>query len=60
MKLPEKWHKAVEQNSEYVVQIKFLVKMENVSFIFTSKLKELFGQPINRTELSVFSHSCPR
>ena len=46
MKLPEKWQRVVEQNSEYVAQIKFLVKMKNVSFfIFTQKLKEFFGQP---------------
>ena len=32
-KLPEKWQKAVEQNGEYIVQ--FLVKVKNVSFIFT-------------------------
>ena len=33
MKLPEKWQKVVEQNGEYIVQ--FLVKVKNVSFIFT-------------------------
>ena len=27
--------------------IKFLVKIKNVSFIFTLKLKELFGRPEN-------------
>ena len=37
MKLPEKWQKAVEQNGEYVVQIKFLVKMKNVSFFKINK-----------------------
>ena len=35
-KLPEKWQKVVKQNSEYIhCSIKFLVKMKNVSFIFT-------------------------
>ena len=34
MKLPEKWQKIVEQNGENYL-IKFLVKMKNVSFIFT-------------------------
>ena len=46
MKLPEKWQKVVEQNSEYLVH--FLVKMKNVFFFFFNlkkKKKELFGQP---------------
>ena len=34
MKLPGKWKKVVEQNSEYIFSVKFLVKMKNVSFIF--------------------------
>ena len=50
MKFPGKWQKVVEQNNDYVVMllhcsIKFLMKMKNVSFIFTEKPKELFGQP---------------
>ena len=35
MKLPGKWQKVVEQNSECAVSIKFLVKMKNEPFIFT-------------------------
>ena len=40
MKLPEKWQKVLEQNGEYVVSKKFLVKMKHVSFIFTLKTKQ--------------------
>ena len=40
MKLPKKWQWICSS-------IKFLVKIKNVSFIFTLKLKELFGQPKN-------------
>ena len=41
MKLPEKWQKIIEQDDEYV-SIKFLVKMKNVSFILTWKIKGTF------------------
>ena len=40
MKLPEKWQKVSEQNGEYVVSKKFLVKRKHVSFIFTLKTKQ--------------------
>ena len=43
MKLPEKWQKVVEQNSECAVSIKFLVKMKKC--VFNPKSKELLGQP---------------
>ena len=34
MKLPGKWQKVVEQNSECAVSIKFLVKMKYVSYFY--------------------------
>ena len=42
MELLEKWQKVVKQNG---CSTKLLVKMKNVSFIFTQKLKEFLGQP---------------
>ena len=49
MKLPEKWQKLEEKNDEHIVhpsenEMKILVNMKNVSFIFTSKRKEFVGQ----------------
>ena len=47
MKLPEKWQKVVEQNTEYIVHFSVKIK-KNVFFFFfylKKKKKELFGQP---------------
>ena len=43
IKLPGKWQKIVEPKGEYVrCSVKFLVKMKNVSFIFTLKTEGNF------------------
>ena len=46
MKLPEKWQKVVEQNGEYIVQIKFLVKMKNVSLFLLKNQRNFLANPI--------------